>query len=168
MNLARSNEPVYIYPDDDLVEILVSIFFERVNVTYPILHEPTFRKMLLEKQHLWDTSYGMTVLLVCAVASRFSSDPRVLLPDDSSSLSSGWRWFSQVPIHRNALFYKSTIYDLQYYVVSDLYSLSFLSDLIIACDHISYVNVHTSYWVDYSRSCNATRTGKRHPSASRQ
>ncbi|KAF9482141.1 hypothetical protein BDN70DRAFT_853837 [Pholiota conissans] len=124
LNLATSNEPVYVYPAEDLLKTLVLIYFEKVNLIYPILHEPTFRKMLSEKQHLWDTSFGMTVLLVCANASRYSSDPRAMLPGDGSGLSSGWHWFSQVPIHRNPLFYKSTIYDLQYFVLASLYLTS--------------------------------------------
>lgn len=59
----------------------------------------------------------MTVLLVCAIASPFSSDNRVLLDDDINGLSSGWKYYAQVPCFRNRLFEQSTLYDLQCYVV---------------------------------------------------
>ncbi|KAF8973126.1 fungal-specific transcription factor domain-containing protein [Flammula alnicola] len=106
MEFATMNGPSYIYPQEDLLESLVSIYFEKINTVYPLLHQPTFLHSLSLKQHLWDPSFGMTVLLVCAVASQHSQDPRVVLP-----------------VHRNHLFYKSTIYDLQYYVLAVLYLL---------------------------------------------
>jgi len=59
----------------------------------------------------------MTVLLVCAIASRFTSDTRVLLEQDLHGLSSGWKFYSQVPSFRNQLYERTTLYDLQFYVV---------------------------------------------------
>lgn len=118
MELAASNRPQYYFPDEDLLENLVSLYFEKVNIIYPLLHQPTFRKFLSSRRHLWDTSFGTTVLMVCAIASRYSQDPRVMRPEDPSGLSAGWPWFSQVPVHRNSLLYKSDIHDLQYFVVS--------------------------------------------------
>ena len=59
----------------------------------------------------------MTVLLVCAIASRYTSDSRVLLDDDISGLSFGWKYFAQFPSFRNRLFERSTLHDLQCYVV---------------------------------------------------
>ncbi|KAF8973128.1 fungal-specific transcription factor domain-containing protein, partial [Flammula alnicola] len=60
-----------------------------------------------------DPSFGMTVLLVCAVASRYSNDPRVMMPGDTSGLSSGWRY--------SLLIKSASIYDLQYYALALLY-----------------------------------------------
>ncbi|KAF8160814.1 fungal-specific transcription factor domain-containing protein [Crassisporium funariophilum] len=118
---AMSQTLSYVYPEDDLLRSLVSIYFEKANHFLPVLHRPTFEKSLSLGQHLWDSSFGMTVLLVCALASRYSQDPRVLVDGDDSCLSSGWRYFVQVPIHRNALLYSSTIYDLQYYCLAIIY-----------------------------------------------
>ncbi|KJA20730.1 hypothetical protein HYPSUDRAFT_42800 [Hypholoma sublateritium FD-334 SS-4] len=122
--LAASHNAVYVFPVPDLLENLVDLFFEKVNVIYPILHQPTFRKSLATNQHLWDSSFGISVLMVCAVGARYSDDPRAMLPGDPLGLSAGWAWFSQVPIHRNSLLYETTIYDLQYFVLAALYLIS--------------------------------------------
>ncbi|KAJ7654343.1 hypothetical protein B0H17DRAFT_1099789, partial [Mycena rosella] len=39
---------------------------------------------------------GSTVLAVCAVASKYSDDPRVLLEGTNTRLSSGWKYFCQL------------------------------------------------------------------------
>ena len=116
--LVYGDEPSYTYPEQDLLWNLVSLYFERTNIFLPLLHRPTFEKSLAAGQHLWDTSFGMTVLLVCANASRYSDDPRVTSAGDSYGLSCGWKYFCQVPVYRNTLLGSSTIYDLQYYCVS--------------------------------------------------
>ncbi|KAJ3490460.1 hypothetical protein NLJ89_g11431 [Agrocybe chaxingu] len=101
-------DPAYVFPDDDLLQSLVQIYFELANTLLPVLHRPTFMRSLARGEHLWDPSFGMTVLLVCAVSSRYSDDPRVFTPGDDSGLSSGW---------------KSTIHDLQYYTLAIIYLL---------------------------------------------
>ncbi|KAF8973127.1 hypothetical protein BDZ97DRAFT_1779521 [Flammula alnicola] len=121
LEFATAPQPNYVYPDEDLLRSLVFIYFDKVNPIYPALHQPTFLRMLLAGQHHWDPSFGMTVLLVCAIASRYSHDPRVMMPGDASGLSSGWKYFCQVPIHRNSLLYRATIYDLQYYALALFY-----------------------------------------------
>ncbi|CAA7261683.1 unnamed protein product [Cyclocybe aegerita] len=116
-------DPAYVFPDDDLLQSLVQIYFEQANTLLPVLHRPTFMRSLARREHLWDPSFGMTVLLVCAVSSRYSDDPRIFTPGDESGLSSGWKYFCQVPIHRNPLLYRSTIHDLQYYTLAIIYLL---------------------------------------------
>ncbi|KDR75218.1 hypothetical protein GALMADRAFT_249193 [Galerina marginata CBS 339.88] len=116
-----SSVPSYTYPENDLLQSLVSLYFEKMNTLFPLLHRPTFLRSLLNDQHLWDPSFGMTVLLVCSIGSRYSHDPRVLMPGDTCGTSSGWHYFSQVQVYRNPLIYRSTIHDLQYYVLAILY-----------------------------------------------
>ncbi|KAF9568045.1 hypothetical protein CPC08DRAFT_487594 [Agrocybe pediades] len=116
-----SPEPTYVFPEDDLLRSLCRLYFDKVNSLFPILHKPTFKKMLCSKQHHWDMGFGMTVLLVCALGSRYSDDPRVTVPDDTTCLSAGWKYFVQVPVHRKRIFYETTIYDLQYYALATLY-----------------------------------------------
>ena len=120
MAFAGSQEPVYTYPEPDLLRDLVSIYFEKLNPYYPVLHQPTFRRLLNAHEHHQDTDFGMTVLLVCACASMYSEDPRVMMPGDTSRLSAGWRYFSQVPLHRNRMVVQANVYDLQYYAVSEV------------------------------------------------
>lgn len=113
-------ETSYVYPEYDLLMHLVNLYFERTNSLIPLLHVPTFMRSLTAGQHYWDPSFGMTVLLVCAIGSRYSDDPRVISETDAEApgLSSGWHFFNQVPVHRRPLLYKTTLYDLQYYFVS--------------------------------------------------
>ena len=122
--LVYGDGPRYTYPEQDLLWSLVSLYFKHTNIFLPLLHRPTFEKSLAAGQHLWDPSFGMTVLLVCANGSRYSDDPRVTLVGDSYGLSCGWKYFCQVPVYRNTLLGSSTIYDLQYYCVSAIHLFS--------------------------------------------
>lgn len=120
MSYVSSPDPPYIYPDTDLIDSLVSLYFGRVNILIPILHRPTFMKSLSLRQHLWDSLFGMTVLLVCALGSKYSQDSRVTMLNDpsNSGMSAGWHYFTQVQVYRRRMLYQSTTYDLQYYAVS--------------------------------------------------
>jgi hypothetical protein len=57
------------------------------------------------------------VLCLCACASRYSDDPRVLLEGTTAWHSSGWKWFSQVQRLRQSLMGPPLLYDVQMYVV---------------------------------------------------
>lgn len=114
------NPTPYVYPEEDLLRSLVFVFFEKFNSMFPLLHRPSFLKSLLAGDHLRDQSFGMVVLLVCALGARYSNDPRVILPGDARGLSSGWQFFSQIDINRFTLFTDSTLTDLQAYTVSEL------------------------------------------------
>ena len=146
MAYALTPEPALIYPEDDLLRSLVDLYFERINSVLPVLHKPSFMKSLNAGQHIWDASYGATVLLVCAIGARYSQDPRATVANDTSGLSAGWQYFCQVPLHRKSMFYKSTIYDLQYYCVRDAIQefLRLLDNGILACNHLSRRNLHSS------------------------
>lgn len=69
--------------------------------------------------HHRDKGFAIILLLVCAVASRFSSDPRVLL-DPASPSSAGWVWFNQVhrQLFSKPLLARPCLSDLQMYCVS--------------------------------------------------
>ncbi|KAJ7578637.1 fungal-specific transcription factor domain-containing protein [Mycena floridula] len=89
--------PVYEFPPDDLLASLVDMYFINLNTFQPLLHRPTFERKIAEGEHLDVSSkFGTVVMLVMAVASRFSDDPRVLTPGHDSLLSSGWKWFTPV------------------------------------------------------------------------
>ena len=110
--------PAYIFPEDDLLKDLFEIYFTKPNVLLPLLHRPTFEKLFQAEVHRKHQMFGAVVLLVCAIASRFSSDPRVLLDSENSRRSSGWKYFSQVQATTRSLLAPPTIYDLQYYTAS--------------------------------------------------
>ena len=92
---------------------LIELYFRNVNDFMPLLHRPTFEKGISERLHLSEEGFGSTVLLVCAVGSRFSDDPRVFLEGSDSTHSSGWEWFRQVQLVRKSLLAAPRLYDLQ-------------------------------------------------------
>ncbi|KAH9481205.1 Thiamine repressible genes regulatory protein thi1 [Psilocybe cubensis] len=124
LHCVTPSEASYIFPEDDLLEKLVSLYFEKTNILIPVLHRPTFMKSLFIGQHHWDASFGMIVLMVCALGSKYCSDPRVLINDGTLHLSAGWKYFSQVPVHRWATLSNASIYDLQYFCLAGQYLYS--------------------------------------------
>lgn len=66
---------------------------------HPVLHRPTFERQVAAGLHNQNINFARIYLLVCALGSRFSSDPRVTLPTADGKThwaSAGWSYFSQV------------------------------------------------------------------------
>jgi len=108
-----SGRPVYVFPELDLLARLVDAYFEHSNLILPVLHRPTLERGIQHGQHFLDEAFGGVVLLVCAIGSRFISDPRVLVPGSNSLLSAGWIYFSQVRTTAKLLITTSRLHDLQ-------------------------------------------------------
>ena len=66
------------FPSRDLAEKLISLYFTHVNVVYPLFHRPTFYDHWNEGLQYRDVGFTAVCMLVFAVASRWSRDPRVL------------------------------------------------------------------------------------------
>ncbi|KAF7325582.1 Fungal-trans domain-containing protein [Mycena kentingensis (nom. inval.)] len=124
----------FTFPPDDLFTSLLDLFFTKVDpMLGHILHEPSFRNSIAEKRHVSDSRFGAVVLTVCALASRHSDDPRVLVDgagaDAGGEHSAGWKWFGQVRasgMQRRAVFeaeHPGTLYQLQLLCLS----ISFLT-----------------------------------------
>ncbi|KAK0194822.1 fungal-specific transcription factor domain-containing protein [Armillaria mellea] len=105
---------MYTFPEDDLMRSLINLYFERVNFLLPLLHRPTFETSISEKLHLKDQKFANVVIFVCAVASKYSDDPRVLFEGHQSAQSSGWKWVHQVLSTLSLSVRPSTLYDLQF------------------------------------------------------
>ncbi|KAF9075422.1 fungal-specific transcription factor domain-containing protein [Rhodocollybia butyracea] len=112
----------YEYPPNDLMYSLISLYFSEVNIFLPILHYPSFKQCVAQGLHFHDNNFGMMLLTMCAVASRYSNDPRVFA-DPSSELSSGWRYFEQVQMMRQSIIEVPTLYELQFYSLAAIYML---------------------------------------------
>ncbi|KZV75184.1 hypothetical protein PENSPDRAFT_647463 [Peniophora sp. CONT] len=108
------------FPPPDLLQTLAVLYFEHQNIYMPVLHRPTFMRLLSMGLHNSDLSFGFLVLAVCANGARYSDDTRILSPG-ADSLSAGWIWFNQVwdqfPINNGS----SRLYDLQCICLSTLY-----------------------------------------------
>ncbi|KAJ7779436.1 fungal-specific transcription factor domain-containing protein [Mycena maculata] len=103
----------YAFPPADVLSSLIQLYFTHTNIYLPLLHRPTFERAVAENLHLRDDKFAVNLLLVCAVASRFSDDPRVF--DASKPLSCGYDFFAQIetPLE-DRVFDAPTLYDLQY------------------------------------------------------
>ncbi|KAJ4477535.1 fungal-specific transcription factor domain-containing protein [Lentinula aciculospora] len=108
----------YNFPEPDLLASLINSYFHNVNIILPLLHRPTFERATREKLHYRDDMFAAIVLLVCAVASRYVDDRRVLLDKVDSWHSSGWKYFNQVQVVRKSLLAPPTLFDLQFYCLS--------------------------------------------------
>ncbi|EGO24230.1 hypothetical protein SERLADRAFT_437842 [Serpula lacrymans var. lacrymans S7.9] len=114
-------DPNYVFPDDDLGLALVDLYFTHINLLYPFLHRPSFERSVAEGLHLRDSSFGAVYLVVCAVGSRWSDDPRVFLEGTTSEHSCGWKYFEQVQMVRKTLLGPPCLFDLQVYCLSVIF-----------------------------------------------
>ncbi|KAJ7792224.1 hypothetical protein B0H14DRAFT_2931881 [Mycena olivaceomarginata] len=94
--LASVPPPHYAFPEDDLLASLISLYFENVNTA------AVNRHFHLEAQ-------------LCAVGARYSTDPRVSIPDAPSGETAGWKYFDQVKLSGHLVQTHPTLYDLQTY-----------------------------------------------------
>ncbi|SJL03853.1 uncharacterized protein ARMOST_07210 [Armillaria ostoyae] len=103
----------YTFPDEDLLWSLIDLYFTESNIFLPVLHRPCFERSVAELTHLSDPVFAAVLLAVCAIASRYSTDPRVLIDNESSS--SGWKWMQQILVGRKANSFLSPplLYDCQ-------------------------------------------------------
>ncbi|KAF8070054.1 fungal-specific transcription factor domain-containing protein [Lyophyllum atratum] len=118
----KPEPPNYAFPDDTLLSLLVDAYFTYINSFFPLLHRPSFEQSIADGLHHHDESFGGTVLLVCALGSRYSDDPRVLYPGTTSLHSAGWKWFEQVPVVRKSFVDAPSLGELQHHALSVLFS----------------------------------------------
>ncbi|KAJ6481055.1 fungal-specific transcription factor domain-containing protein [Mycena sanguinolenta] len=113
--------PRQIFPPDDLLESLTKIYFEQINPILNILHFPSFQQSLLNGLHLQSPEFGSIVLVVCALASRHSEDPRIFI-EGAPEHSCGWKWFQQVRPLCREFSWGTSLYQLQLICLSTIYT----------------------------------------------
>ncbi|TEB23521.1 hypothetical protein FA13DRAFT_1778290 [Coprinellus micaceus] len=107
------DEEPYEFPPPDLLNELVELFFTHINTYIPLLHRPTFVRGIESGLHLKDPRFGGTVLGVCATASRYSNDERVLLEGTDSLHSCGFKYHKQLRIFHESSLRAPNLYELQ-------------------------------------------------------
>ncbi|KAJ7758574.1 fungal-specific transcription factor domain-containing protein [Mycena maculata] len=112
--------PHYVYPQYDLIDALVELYFINVHPTFPVLHRPSFERCVAKEVYLSDPGFGAVLLAVLAIASRYSNDPRVLV-EGEGSLSAGWKFVAQVQIVRK--YFDPTINEAQFYCLLTLFTI---------------------------------------------
>jgi hypothetical protein len=142
----------YRFPEDDLLLSLVDCYFENMNIFFPLLHRPTYEKQIAAGLHLQDSSFGATVIMVCAIGSRFSEDPRVTHYRPGVDLPTDWELFHQVKKLRFPIFAAQSLQDLQLVCVSSgqLPNLSSSHCVSAGCSFLGWIyNTSTrmdSHW----------------------
>ncbi|TIC18081.1 hypothetical protein E3Q12_04446, partial [Wallemia mellicola] len=114
-------------PPPDLLEHLVKIFFEKFNVYFPVLHRASFEADLHKRKY--DIRFGGLLLLLCATASRYSDDPRVVPKDDKDEFGNvkNWRFagaefFAKFKMHCHSfILTAATLEDLQSIILMIIY-----------------------------------------------
>lgn len=103
----------YSFPPEDLIPELIDFYFQQYNIIFPLLHRPTFTQNVRDGLHLHDEKFGAILLVVCALGSRYSDDPRALAEGETSPLSNGWKWFNQISLLHDSWFIRASLHDLQ-------------------------------------------------------
>ncbi|KAF9256400.1 hypothetical protein L218DRAFT_218513 [Marasmius fiardii PR-910] len=105
-NMPQPPEPPLNFPSPSLMSLLIQHFFEDYNAIFPLIHRPSFEKDVTHGRHLFDIRFGLLVLSVCAIGSRYVdvndqrvSEEGVLDPSEaetSKKHSLGWKWYRQI------------------------------------------------------------------------
>ncbi|KAI0737552.1 fungal-specific transcription factor domain-containing protein [Daedaleopsis nitida] len=108
----RYNLPPYTdFPPPDLLHKLVESYFSTFNLYLPLLHRPTIEQNIQSGFYLRDRDTGAIILLVCAIGSLWTVDPRI--PNQQPALGPGWEWFEQVVYERMDLMMHPRLHDVQ-------------------------------------------------------
>jgi hypothetical protein len=137
------------------MKTLIDIYFSRFNKVefFPLLHRQTFEKLVSEGLHYRHYYFAVTLLCVCAIASRYSPNPGTPSTVSNSNYSPGWEWFSQVYPPSSSFASPASIYELQSYCVrfniSPSSSLSH-NDMFAAYDLLSSGNFNAGSRLGHS------------------
>ncbi|KAF7368320.1 Zn(2)-C6 fungal-type domain-containing protein [Mycena venus] len=105
----------WTFPDNSLMESLVSLYFLNVNCFIPVLHRPIFEECLKHRLHMSHPGFGTVVLLVCALGSLYLTGPD---PTKVDRETMAWKWYNQVEMCGHFLCQLPTLYDLQAYCLA--------------------------------------------------
>ncbi|TFK53572.1 hypothetical protein OE88DRAFT_1676793 [Heliocybe sulcata] len=108
----QDEHPDFVFPEPDLMNDVVDLYFTKLNSLSPLLHRPTFQANIDDNLHLRDHKFAAVLLAVCAIGSRFSDDPRVYSEPDTPQ-SAGWQYYNQVHKIRRSLVAPPCLYDIQ-------------------------------------------------------
>lgn len=83
-------------------------------IIFPVLHQQTFeRQVYVDQLHLSDRRFGAVVLVVCALGSKLTNDPRTFSDGTQDLRSAGWRYIEQIRFFKSHFTPASSLYDAQ-------------------------------------------------------
>ncbi|KAF8170993.1 hypothetical protein K438DRAFT_200738 [Mycena galopus ATCC 62051] len=114
----RPTSAPFQFPPYLILTQLIEFYFTRQNIYLPLLNMLIFKRGVAEGLHLRDNGFAATVVLVCAIGSRWSTESCAT----SCGLDSGWALFNQVQLTTGShLMHPTTLYDLQQYCLASLF-----------------------------------------------
>ncbi|KAF7291777.1 Zn(2)-C6 fungal-type domain-containing protein [Mycena chlorophos] len=109
------------FPPPDLLAELIDLYFTHKNIYLPVLHRPTFERAVTHGLHRTDQTFASVVMLVCAIAARYSADPRVAAGPGEDTLGCGYEFFRQVNMTIDHVFEKPRLEQLQIYCLAAVF-----------------------------------------------
>ncbi|KAJ4487543.1 fungal-specific transcription factor domain-containing protein [Lentinula aciculospora] len=118
----ETEDSPYIFPPDDLLRSLITLYFNLQHNINPLLHRQIFeREVFTDKLHTTDRRFGAVVLAVCALGSRLSNDSRNLFNGTNDERSLGWKYFNQIRMARTNFAEPPTLFEVQILALSLLF-----------------------------------------------
>ncbi|KAF8315626.1 hypothetical protein DL93DRAFT_2057071 [Clavulina sp. PMI_390] len=143
----------FTFPPEDLASMLFDMFFLHFTPFLPVLHRPTFEAQYRSGLHFKNTSFAKSVLLVCAIGSRYCEDPRVFI-EAIGPQSAGWEYFTQVRDLGPPAYASPTLHDIHCYVM-----LSYFLQTTCA-HHSSWTIIETGIRVAQDMGIHRKKPGK--------
>jgi hypothetical protein len=138
------------FPPADLLYGLVDTWFKTKHIMFPLLHQPTFMKNLADGLHYREGAFAGVLLMVCACASQYSTDPRVIFPGTDSWPSAGWQWFIQARTYHQVSLSSPCLHDVQMYCVRSsmprLVRSAVLKLLQLGCAYLEGTSMPQACW----------------------
>lgn len=107
------------FPPPDVIASLVDAYFAHSNIYYPVLHRPTFQRLLDQELHQHDHELGSLLLVVCAIGTRFSDHPYVSDVTAEGTNRCMTQWLIQTrEVMKKSFTSTATLFEVQYYCVS--------------------------------------------------
>ncbi|KIY67549.1 hypothetical protein CYLTODRAFT_396884 [Cylindrobasidium torrendii FP15055 ss-10] len=119
--LDPAEPPALKFPSPDLLNDLISLFFRHIRSEF--IHGPTFLRQIAEGLHHTSHAFGSVVLAVCALAARYSDDPRV-----GQEHHKGWAYYRQLRAVHVGQYLKqeNLLWDLQLMPLMAIYAYALL------------------------------------------
>jgi hypothetical protein len=137
------------FPPADLLYGLVDTWFKTRHTMLPLLHQPTFMKNLADGLHYREGAFAGVLLMVCACASRYSTDTRAIFPGTNSWSSAGWQWFIQARTYHQVSLSSPCLHDVQMYCVRGTPTLghwAILKSLQLGCAFLEGTSMPQACW----------------------
>ncbi|KAF8973212.1 fungal-specific transcription factor domain-containing protein [Flammula alnicola] len=121
---------VEYFPPPDLADTLIGLYFGNSNLTFPLLHRPTFDRQWQQGLHHRNVWFAGVCMSMFAIASRWCDDERVLPEAPTAESPQGdWRRAGRhyfdiaVEIHlvRRSLFHQPSLFEVQTFALIGMY-----------------------------------------------